>query len=432
MKNLLFIAPTARERREIPPLARELGLQMVWDDFAGSYFDDFRENSGSLDDRDALDIVSLIESLIEKYRTQQLTGVTSAVGYPGMSAVSVISNRLGLPGPSAEAVMTCEHKYLSRMAQKKFVPDAVPDFILLDHHDTNALGRIERYPVFVKPVKSCMSMNAFEIRTREELAQRCKQAVMPERFNKPFDDMLRAYTEFDISCSYLIVEGLLEGHQVSLEGYVAESEPVVLGILDALMFPATRSFRRFQYPSQLPQRILTRMEDVAKRFFKGIGYKNAMFNMELIWNPQTDSVSIIEVNPKIASQFPDLFEKVDGAGTYKTLLEIAAGQQPSFAWGNGRFQVAGSCVLRRFDDGFTLRTPSAQEIADVCNLYPDALIRITAVEGTNLSEQLQDVASFRYGLINIGADSTSALEDKFEAIKQMLPFEFGQPVGARV
>lgn len=81
--------------------------------------------------------------------------------------------------------------------------------------------------------------------------------------------------ELWLHASYLLVESLLEGSQVSLEGYVSGGRVHVMGILDAVMFPGAISFRRFQYPSALSSDVQDRMEDIAQCFLTGIGYDNA-------------------------------------------------------------------------------------------------------------------------------------------------------------
>jgi biotin carboxylase len=420
MTNILVIAPTGREFRTLPRLASELGMTLTYDDFAGEYFDDFFDHDP---DEVSLDIVEMIESTIAKH-AGKVDGVTSAVGYPGMSAVALFAKRAGLPGPSPKTIIMCEHKYYSRLAQREFAPEATPAFHLINPQDASSLEPVRDFPVFLKPVKSCMSMNAFKIESQAELAQRVSEALLPRRFYRPFDDILKAHTDLELGCGYLLVEELLTGHQVSLEGYVHNGHCVVMGIIDAVMFPGTLSFKRFQYPSQLSSDVQQRMVDVATKFFKGIDYDNAMFNMELMYDPIKDQVRIIEVNPKIASQFPDLFERVDGTNSYSVLLQIAANRTPSFSKGKGQFKIAGSCVLRTFENQKVLKVPTTENLAAVARKYPDAIVQVIATEGKYLSEQLQDTASYRYGLVNIGANSEKELVDKFEDIKSMLDYRF--------
>jgi hypothetical protein len=245
---------------------------------------------------------------------------------------------------------------------------------------------------------------------------------MPAGFIKPFDDMVHAYTNFALHASYLLVESLLEGFQVSLEGYVFGGRVHVMGILDAVMFPGAISFKRFQYPSSLSSDVQNRMEDIARCFLTGIGYDNAPFNIEMFYDARTDRVFIIEVNPKIASQFSDLFLKVDGQHSYSALLQLALGEEPVFRRRQGEFRIAASCVLRTFEDKHVAGVPPDESIAAIVADYPDAQIEIHALTGKNLSDQMQDSQSFRYGLVNIGAGSEAELERKFADIQSRLEF----------
>lgn len=423
MKKILVLSPTSREFSQLPIVAASLNLEIIFDAFDDDYFDDFLVEAPDIN-KPVLKMVDLIENTIEKYRHSGLSGVTSAVGYPGMSAASVIAERLSLPGAPAQAVMLCEHKHYSRIHQKQLVPEATPDFHLIDPKKQESHESDLPFPCFLKPVKSCMSKNAYIVETEDRLKELIGEALLPIQFIEPFNEMIAAYTTFEQHASCLLQEELLIGTQVSLEGYVFDHEVVVMGVVDAVMFPGTMSFKRWQYPSLLPQSVLERMTVIAKRFFSGIGYNNALFNMELFYNPESDRISIIEINPKIASQFPNLFEKVDGFSTYQTLLEVALGKRPETFKGRGQHKVAGSCVLRTFVDQYVRAAPTAEEIASVLNKYSDTRVQIYAKTGKRLSEQVQDASSYRYGLIDLGAQSVEELESKFEECKNMLTFDF--------
>jgi len=149
--------------------------------------------------------------------------------------------------------------------------------------------------------------------------------------------------------------------------------------------------------------------------------------MELIYNPNSDTVHIIEVNPKIASQFPDLFEKVDGSNTYEVMMRIALGMDPGFIRRQGKFKIAASCVLRTFDDKLVKKIPDQENIKDVEMKFPGSMVQVIATQGKKLSEQLQDAHSFRYGLINMGADSEDELVRDFEKAADMLNYQL-EPV----
>jgi hypothetical protein len=423
MKKVLVICPTQREYRDLPPIASALGYELIFEEFGGDYFDNPLAQTDSAGARH-LDILSLIEDLINRYSGAGLAGVTSAVGYPGMSVSSIIAERLGLPGPAIKCVLLCEHKYYSRIAQHSLVPEATPSFQLLD---SNALMRsIERmeFPLFVKPVKANFSINANRVSNVVELQQTLRDCSLPERFIRPLNDLLKAHTDFQHDASHLLAESLLEGVQVSLEGYVFRGRVQVMGIVDALMYPGTISFERFVYPSRLSADVKRRMTRIAETFIRGIGYDNALFNIELMYNPATGRVDIIEVNPKIASQFTDLFEKVDGTSSYSPLLQIAAGDEPVLLRRQGRFKLAASCVLRTFENRRVLSVPTREQLCKLFERFPDARVEICASTGNLLSDEMQDGKSYRYALINIGADLEADLATKLEICRSLLDFQF--------
>lgn len=425
-KDLLILAPTSRERRNLPRLAERIGVNLRFDDFGGDYFDDLLGENPKLDSQ-PLDIIRLMDEAVQRHYDDKLAGITSGVGYPGMSATAVLTERLDLPGPKPAPILLCEHKYYSRVEQAKYVPSATPEFHLIDPKNLESINDISMFPGFLKPVKSCMSKNAYSIQDRTELLSRAQDSLLPELFIRPFNDLVRTYTDWELNADYLLYESLLEGHQVSLEGFVYRGKVTVMGIIDAIMFPGTFSFKRFQYPSSLPDDVLDRMEQVAIDFMLGIGYDNAMFNIEMIYNPPKDTVHIIEVNPKIASQFPDLFEKVDGSNSYEVMMRIALGMEPGFVQGQGKFKIAASCVLRTFDDKLVKQVPDKRNIEEVEQQFPGSLVMVIATEGKKLSEQLQDAHSFRYGLINMGADSEDELVRDFENAAKMLNYQL-EPV----
>jgi biotin carboxylase len=345
-----------------------------------------------------------------------------------MPVASIIAERLGLRGPKVERVLRCEHKYYSRLSQQALVPAHTPPFQIVPPNGLASSTAFELpFPLFLKPVKSCFSINAQQVASLPELQRVAQASRMPEGFLRPFNDLLKAHTNYEFDASYLLAESLLEGVQVSLEGYVFEGQVHTLGIIDALMFSGTISFERFVYPTRLPAEVQARMAQIAQDFIGGIGYDNALFNMELMYNPATGDIHIIEINPKIASQFPDLFEKVDGTSSYAPLLQIALGEEPTFKARQGAFKLAASCVLREFADRRVSRVPTGAEIAELTRRFPDARIEISVSTGQLLSDIMQDGKSFRYGLINIGANSEEELEAKFQFCKNSLPFEFSPP-----
>jgi biotin carboxylase len=435
MDKLMLLAPTVRERRDLPALAASAAVDLVFEPFDDDWFDRVIQDGAR--EAGPFDLPARIESATRRARELGVRGVTSAVGYPGMSATALIARELGLPGPNPLAVFTCEHKYYGRQAQARLVPEATPRFALAGRHASETPGPPGAnaeldgiaFPAFVKPVKSCMSMHAHAVHDRRELGLRLANGSVPRAFVEPFNALLRQHTGWGVDAGDLMVEELLSGAQVSVEGYVQGCRARVLGIVDAVMHPGTDSFLRFVYPSALPAHAQAAIADVAVRLMEGLDYGDALFNIEMRWDPDTGRVGVIEVNPKIASQFPDLFEKVDGFSTYTTLMEVALGRPPSLRQGGGRWKLAASCVLRVFEDHVVHRVPGPADMAAVQACFPDARVQVFARPGRRLSQDFQDPHSFRYALVNLGADSEADLLERLEQCVRLLPFEM-QPCGS--
>src|ERR1044072_9486786 len=122
-RKVLIISPTRREHEELPVWATGLDCELLFDEFAGSFFDDVLGRDGI---EDAPEVVQLIEKTVRLYEGAGLSGVTSGVAYPGMPVAAVVARRLGLRGPSVESVLLCEHKYYSRLGPHAPLPRATP------------------------------------------------------------------------------------------------------------------------------------------------------------------------------------------------------------------------------------------------------------------------------------------------------------------
>jgi len=167
---------------------------------------------------------------------------------------------------------------------------------------------------------------------------------------------------------------------------------------------------------------------------KSIGFDNSVASSEFIYNGDYDTIYIIEINPRMASQFADLYEKVDGVNSYSYVLDLAAGKKPQMRRRQGKYNVAASFVLRRFDNTSVVRVPSDDEVKQVYEQFPDVRVQIDqdtqlrrygVVGAYPLKRRSKDRRmDYRYGLIHLGARSKRALYKKYEACRLQLPFSF--------
>jgi len=371
--------------------------------------------------KEDFDLAVVIQELVDLCRKNRIEGIITTEDYPGSIFASIIAHKLNLSAPEPQAVLTCQHKYYARCKQKELVPEATPEFELFDFKQKNRTTAVP-YPFFIKPVKSFFSIYADTVNDRHALDHYCTTSQMPDAFLYQFNWFIKNYTTFDKNAQYALIEEYADGAQVTLEGFVYKGVCTVLGIIDSIMFPGTICFERFEYPSSLPECVQKRMADIASRYMIGIGFNNGFFNIEYKYNAVTDAIRIIEVNPRMCSQFADLFEKVDGVSTYQHAITLALAEQPVIKRGQGIHAIAASFVLRTFSDAYVESVPTEQDIAAVKQIFPDARVDILTKPGTKLSDTMQDGKSYRYGLIHLGGKDKEGIYEHFEHAKQLLPF----------
>jgi ATP-grasp domain-containing protein len=322
------------------------------------------------------------------------------------------------------ANLMCQHKFCSRQVQAAAAPESAPPFTLIDVCGSANFPPQDSYPWFVKPVKSFFSVGAQRVDTPQQLAKIKKQWAGSAAFFRPFEILFQRYTGQTLGTKYLLAEGLLCGLQSTLDGYVHAGRVHVMGVVDSIMFPNTIAFQRFEYPSSLPVPVQERMTAIAEKVMPALGFDNCQFNIEFIYNPAADSVHIVEINPRMSSQFADLFEKVDGTNSYSVLLDLALGRSPQVKRRQGKYPAAFSCVLRTFQNQRVLKLPSVDEIHKLQCEFPELRIEVLATEGQKLSQQMQDTCSYRYGLLNIGGRDREEILAVLEYCKRQLTFLF--------
>jgi biotin carboxylase len=415
---ILVICPTHRDHRELPLFAPP-GTRYLFHDYASASLEDLISKTAPDADLAADPLVE-IDRILASIDGRKIAAVISTDDYPGSALAAAIAKRLGLPGPEPELALICQHKYLSRIAQAKLVPDAVPPFTLIDVADGAPLPDGLSFPLFVKPVKSFFSIGAEKVGSASELAALLPRWAQLDQFFLPLERMLERYAGTSIRTKRLIAEGLLTGVQVTVDGYAYGGDVHSMGVVDSIMFPGTIAFSRFEYPSALPEGVQARMGEIATTLMQGLGFDNGLFNIEMMYDAATDRIFIIEINPRMASQFADLYEKIDGTNSYEVLLAIGQGRAPAFTRRQGRYRFAASCVLRTFADHVVVALPSEADIAGLARFYPDVRVELHAAVGRKLSDELQDGQSYRYGIVNLGGRDRAEVLAQFEACRESM------------
>jgi len=371
------------------------------------------------------DAEAFIQFAIAELRDQQLDGVTSSSDYPGCLIASFIADELGLRGPHPHSVLRCSHKYYSRLAQQVAVPEATPGFMLIDPDALSEEALSLAFPMFVKPVKSYLSMHSRLVASFSELQSFVDSPSLRSHltdFARPFNQLVSRFDDIEYDGGFLLAEEVLMGQQVTLEGLVSAGETHVLGIVDSVMYEGTTCFARFDYPSSVSAEVADRMADIARRVMTHLGFNDSLFNIEFTYHQAMDAVYIIQINPRMSGQFADLMEAVNGTNTYAFLFALAAGDTLPRIRPGGSLSVASSFVRRSFRDAEVTAIPDENAVSAVCDRYPITLVKYYHGAGDRLSDNAHqfDGRSYRYAVFNMCAGSKEELLHNFDEARRHL------------
>ncbi|WP_339154072.1 ATP-grasp domain-containing protein [Streptomyces sp. F41] len=362
-------------------------------------------------------------------------GIDAIVGYwdfPVSTLVPLLSEEYGTVSTSLESVVKCEHKYWSRLEQRK-VTDAYPRFGMVDlESDDPRPPEGLRFPMWVKPALAYSSELAFGVADLAEF--RSAVAEIREgiaRVGKPFEailDLLELPPEMaGVGGEVCLAEEAMTGIQVAVEGYVHRGEVTVYGVLDSINYPGSSSFLRHQYPSTLPAPVIRRLHEVSERTMRQIGMDRATFSIEYFYDPKTADIRLLEINPRHSQSHAEMFRFVDGVPNHHRMFRLALGGDPAVPPGGGRYRVAAKWYYRWFGEGRVHRVPAAEDLAAIEREIPGVHIDMVPAEGQRLSTvHGQDSYSYEVAHIFTGGDDEDDLRRKFDACVAALGLTFDE------
>jgi hypothetical protein len=365
--------------------------------------------------------------------------IDAIVGYwdfPVSSLVPLLSKRYGTRSTSLESILKCEHKYWSRLEQRK-VTDELPGFAIVPLGGTPEAPRDLRFPLWVKPVKSFSSELAFGVGDEEEFKEaHARITEGASRVGEPFDAVLRHADVppevAEVGGEACLAEETLTGRQVAVEGYAVDGEVTVYGVLDSLTYPDSACFLRHQYPSALPDEVIGRLRDLSVRVMQQIGLGPATFSIEFFYDRETGNIGLLEINPRHSQSHAEMFEYVDGVANHHVMLRLALGEEPDLPSGEGPYGIAAKWYYRRFEDGLVERVPSESEIRRVQEEIPGVKVEIIPRAGQRLSEMPdQDSYSYELAHIFVGAADETELCEKYARCVDSLRFTYADQSAER-
>mgnify|MGYP002789722198 FL=1 len=337
----------------------------------------------------------------------------------GALATAMVAERLGLPGATPESILTAQHKLAARRALAQAAPEASLPFAPLDVDYGEPVPEGLAYPLFVKPVKAAFSVLARHIDSHQALQRHtrfsARETWVLRRLVEPFDRVCRTRLPAAGSAHRMLIEQPvpIDLPQFNLDGWVQDGRVHALGVVDAITAPGTQAFMRWEVPSRLPAAIQQRALDVARRFLNAIDFRHGFFNLEFFFDARTDRLTVIECNPRLASQFGDLYRRVQGVDAHAMAVALALGDDPRRV---PRMPpsagAAASLVYRAFDIDDVPRAPDRARRQQFAQRFADGLLLSFPKRGRALARDFKWTGSHRYGIVHLGAADRESLRER--------------------
>jgi biotin carboxylase len=374
------------------------------------------------------DMERYVAGLARRAKRRGWQAVTSHHEQFGALAAALLAERMGWPGTPVNAILACQHKFYARQVLQRVAPEANLDFALLDAEYSAPVPQGIEYPRFVKPVKAAFSVLARRVDSHAELHRHTRfgtwELLVIRRLVEPFERLARARLDADLPSAHrLLLEAPVQAEQFNLDGYVFNGQTQAVGVVDAIMFPGTQAFMRHEVPSRLPSSVQARALDVARRFLAAVGFTHGLFNMEFFYDAATDRLTVIEFNPRMASQYSDLYRRVLGVDMHAMALALAHGRDPAGARRSvPTAGAAASFVYRAFDPAQQAHLPSAAQTSAYAQAYPDGLLFSYPKSAGSIARDHKWLGSYRYGITHLGGVDAADLRARCEAASALLGY----------
>ncbi|MGM0934635.1 MAG: ATP-grasp domain-containing protein [Bacteroidota bacterium] len=366
------------------------------------------------------------EAQLDKFQGS-VDGIIGFFDFPITLLTFYLCDKYGTTGPSLRSGIQCEHKYWSRLVQQQVIPDHIPGFTAINPFDPQDFDEVElSKPFWIKPIKAHSSQLGFKIKGREDYEaalEKIRKSIhaFAEPFNTLLDKVNLPEEINEVDGNYCIAEEIINGQQCTVSGYKYEGNVETYGIVDSVNYEDSSSFFYYLLPSGLPQEVKGQLRDLSNKLMQEYDLNNTPFNIEYYYDDDSKEIKLLEVNPRMSKSHADIYAKVYGRSNHELLVQIASGEEPDYTPEGGTYDCAAKFHYRVFKDGKITRIPSAEELEEMKEEFPDTLIYLKVQEGDKLSElSAQDSYSYLLATIHTGAESREELLEKYKSITDRL------------
>lgn len=248
---------------------------------------------------------------ITDYARQISADAILAVNEAGVLSAAFASQALGLRGLHPETAMKALDKGLMRQAWSQHQLSQ-PDYLLVDQPDeVAAAAQSIGFPVIVKPTMNWGSRGISIARDAQQLPWSIDFAQAHRRPN-----------------SRLSVESYIDGLEMSVEGLVYNGQVHILARSDKVLQAHERYCvdQALHYPADLPQALLTQVDDLTTAAVHALGLDNCAIHGELRVRDGQAYLIEMAARPGGGHIFGQIVEAVSGISMPQALTNILLDQ----------------------------------------------------------------------------------------------------------
>lgn len=238
-------------------LAKQLGYRVFVTDI-------YSERPGyALADEFAVIDIADRNATLDAARAHRIDGIlcdTTDVGVPTMAWVA---EQMGLPGIGYETALNFTNKYRMRtITQETGLPNP-PFGLARDAAEASRIASAVGWPIVVKPADNQSSRGVRIVSSTDQLESAFSHALQNSRSGE------------------VIVEGFLDGIEVTVESFCCDGVVHVAGISDKDHFAHRPEVaRRLTYPANFRPEVLARIEEVNRGVITALGLRTGIAHAE--------------------------------------------------------------------------------------------------------------------------------------------------------
>ncbi|PSM45288.1 carboxylate--amine ligase [Streptomyces dioscori] len=262
------------------------------------------------------DIDTLLPHVERLHEALGFDGVVTSCDYY-LPTVARIAARLGLPGPTPEAVENaCRKDTTRRVLGEAGIPG--PRFaVCADRAAAEEAARELGFPLVVKPVDLCAGMFVRRVDDERELTEACRAIA---------DFPLNARGQ--LRAPVLLLEELLDGPEVSVETVSFAGTTHVVGVTDKSLGGAPAFIETgHMFPAGLAPAHAEAAQDTAVQAIKALGLDSVVAHTEI--RLTAAGPRVVEVNPRPAgNRITELIRHVTGVDLAAACVDVALDRAP--------------------------------------------------------------------------------------------------------